>query len=99
MNHSQHTRFVILLNKISNLEAKKETILRHVEHLKRLDLERKLVLCGPFTDHASGMVVVNVTTKEEAERIAKADPFVSEGVRTYELRTWLLACAENNYLA
>ena len=99
MNYSEYTRFVIILNKIPGQETKRETILRHIEHLKKLGNDGKLILCGPFTDHDAGMVIVNVATKEDAEKIAKADPFVTEGVRTYDLRTWLLACEKNNYLA
>ncbi|WP_413574673.1 YciI family protein [Bdellovibrio sp. HCB290] len=98
MNQANHTRYVILLHK-NDQETSLDTIFRHVEHLRKLDAEGTLVLCGPFTDHAGGMVVVNAANKEEAEKIAKADPFVVEGVRTYEVRTWLLACAENNYLS
>ena len=92
------TRFIILLDKVPCKETSRETIQRHIDHLRKLDQQGQLVLCGPFTDYASGMVVVNVTNKNEAEEIAKADPFVLEGVRNFEVRTWLLACAENNYL-
>lgn len=94
----EFTRFVIVLDKVPNKETTRETIQRHVEHLRKLDQEGKLVLCGPFTDYASGMVVVTAGDKAEAEAIAKVDPFVVDGVRTYSVRTWLLACAENNYL-
>ena len=96
---ANYTRFVILLGKAPNREASPETIQRHVEHLRKLDQNGQLVLCGPFTDHASGMIIVKAADKGEAEAIARMDPFVIEGVRTHEVRTWLLARAENNYLA
>ncbi len=92
------TRFAIFLDKNPKKEATKEIISQHIEHLRRLDAEGLLVLCGPFTDHPSGLVVVNAKDKEEAMRIAEADPFVVSEVRSFEIRTWLLACAENNYL-
>lgn len=98
MNNEQFTRYVIVLNKVEGRDLAKETIQRHIEHLAKLDREGKLILCGPFTDHPSGMVVLNVKNKEEATAIAEADPFVREGVRTFEVRTWLIACRENNYL-
>ena len=94
----EHTRYAIILDKVPNKETSRETIQRHIEHLRKLEQEGRLVLCGPFTDHASGMVVVKAKNKDEAIAIAKADPFVAEGVRTQEVRTWLLACADNNYL-
>src|SRR3989338_465078 len=95
----EYTRYVILLAKVPGRETPPDVVQHHVAHLQKLDHEGRLVLCGPFTDHASGMVIVKARDKEEAPRLAKADPFVIEGVRTFEIRTWLLACAENNYLA
>lgn len=90
-------RYVILLSHAG--KPMTEALIRaHVEHLKKLDAERRLVLCGPFKDHPGGMVVVKAASKEEARAVAEADPFVKEGVETYELRTWELSCAENNHL-
>ena len=97
-NTSEFSRFVIILEKVSNKDTSSETIQRHIEHLKSLEKQGRLVLCGPFTDHASGMIVIKAKDKDEAIAIAESDPFVVEGVRTQEVRTWLLACAENNYL-
>ncbi len=90
--------YVIMLNKVPNCEMTKETIGRHVSHLRRLHKSGRLILCGPFADYPSGMVVVNASTKAEAIQIAESDPFVKEGFRTYEVHTWLLANEENNYL-
>lgn len=92
------TRFVIVLDKVPGKDATMETIAQHVEHLRTLDAQGKLVLCGPFTDFPSGMVIVDAKDKEEAIAIANSDPFVLKGVRTPQVRTWMLACADNNYL-
>ncbi|PIS46533.1 MAG: hypothetical protein COT17_08110 [Elusimicrobia bacterium CG08_land_8_20_14_0_20_51_18] len=73
-------------------------IKRHVENLKKLDAEGKLVLCGPFKDFAGGMLIVKAASPEEARAIAESDPFVGEGFESYELREWELASKENNYL-
>ena len=68
---------------------------------KNLNLEivesGKLILCGPFTDYAGGMVVLNCKNIEEAREIAETDPFIAEGYKTYELRTLEIANKENNY--
>jgi uncharacterized protein YciI len=77
------TRFVIVLDKVPGKEAKRETISQHVEHLRTLDAQGKLILCGPFTDFPSGMVIVSAKDKTEAIAIANSDPFVIEGVRNY----------------
>lgn len=97
-NTSDFIRYVILLQKIKGKATSHETIKRHIDHLRALDQKGSLVLCGPFSDHDSGMVVVKAKSKDVATAIAEADPFVVEGVRTFEVRTWLLACAENEYM-
>ena len=99
MNEAGFERYAIFLDKIPGREASRETILRHVEHLKTLDAQGRLVLCGPFTDAPGGLVVIRAESKAEAEAAAQADPFVREGARAARVVTWLLACAENGYLA
>lgn len=96
--HSAHwTRYVITLSRTE--KPLTETLVRrHVAHLKELDRQGRLVLCGPFTDHKGGMVIVRAESIEEAKTIAEADPFVREGVETYALRTWELSCEENNHM-
>lgn len=90
--------FVVMLEKIPGVEATREQIRRHVLHLKALDAAGSLVLCGPFTDHPGGMVVLRAGSREEAIAMAEADPFVKEGVRRASVRSWMLANAENDYL-
>jgi len=70
---------------------------RHVEHLKTLDKQQKLYLCGPFIDYSGGMVILNTDTLEEAIILAKKDPFISENYKTFEIRTLEVANKENNY--
>ena len=41
-------------------------ILEHVQYLKQLRKDERLVVCGPFTDHPGGIVVFHATSKEEA---------------------------------
>ena len=75
-----------------------ELIKEHVEHLKSLKSQGKLVLCGPFSDYPGGMVVYLADNLEEATSIAMADPFISSGCKTFEIRTLEVANEENNYL-
>lgn len=90
-------RYVILLSH-ADVPMTEPVIRAHVAHLKRLDQQGKLVMCGPFNDHKGGMVIVKAESLEEAKEIAEADPFVRQGVESYELRTWELSCEENNHL-
>lgn len=96
--NSGDTCFVIILNKVEGREATPDLVARHIEHLRRLDDQGKLVLAGPFEDYPGGMVIVRADSLDSARCIAASDPFVIEGVRTFEIRTWLLATRENGYL-
>jgi uncharacterized protein YciI len=60
----------------------------HLAYINQLFQEGKVVMAGPFTDKRGGMVIYRADTMEEAQRLAEADPAVSEGARTLELREW-----------
>ena len=70
----------------------------HVEYLKELSRQGKLVLCGPFKDYPGGMVIICAEDFIEATNIAKSDPFIASGCKSFEIRTLELANEENNYL-
>lgn len=96
-NGGEFTRYVILLSHTG--KPMTESIIRaHVKHLKRLEDVGRLVLCGPFKGYQGGMVIVRADSYEAAKKIAEADPFIREGVESFELRTWELSCKENNHL-
>lgn len=96
-NEDSLVRYVILLSHAG--KPMTESIVRsHVAHLKGLDEKGQLVLCGPFKDYKGGMIVIKAASLEAAREVAENDPFVKEGVETYELRAWELSCKENNHL-
>lgn len=88
--------YVYLMNNEKPVD--RELIKSHVEYLKELKRQGKLVLCGPFTDYPGGMVVFVAADLDEATTIAKSDPFISSGCKSFELRTIEVANEENNYL-
>lgn len=88
--------YVYLMKNIKPLND--ELIRSHVEHLKQLKRQGKLVLCGPFTDYPGGMVIFLAESLVEATNIAKADPFIASGCKSFEIRTLEPANEENNYL-
>ncbi len=90
--------FVIMLENVPGRDPSIALIRRHIQHIRTLDEEGKLVLCGPFTDHPGGMIIVQVEDRAEAEAIAESDPFVAEGIRRCEVRTWEIGNAQNDYL-
>ena len=88
--------FVYLMNNKKDLNL--QVVQEHVEHLRTLDLEGRLVLCGPFADYPGGMVIFRADSEDEALIIAESDPFIASGFKTFELRTLEVANADNNYL-
>jgi len=93
-----HLRYFIFLNQAGGKRLTQEVIEKHVAHLRKLDSEGRLEICGPFTDFAGGVVVVDALSIEEAHQIAISDPFVNQGYRTYEIRTMKWSREENNHL-
>ncbi|MFI5302919.1 MAG: YciI family protein [Polyangiales bacterium] len=88
--------FVYFLDPVSR--ASPDAIAAHVAHLRALDDAGALVVCGPFVDGSGGVVCVTAASTEEADRIARSDPFVALGVRTYRLRELERATRDNGYL-
>lgn len=74
-----------------------DLIAKHTAHLQQLDNDGKLVLAGPFADDPGGLLVLNCSDRAAAEGIMDADPLIVSGVRTFRVRTWLIARAENAY--
>ena len=96
---SEHTtRWVYLLTHQFPSLFTKELVRAHVAHLKKLEEQGLLELCGPFPEHGGGIVILRNVTKEQAAEIAEADPFVSSGAETFELRKLEVSCRENNHL-
>ena len=88
--------FVYLMNNKKDLNL--QVVQENVEHLRSLDQNGRLVLCGPFADYPGGMVVFRADSEDEALRIAESDPFIASGFKTFDLRTLEVANADNNFL-
>lgn len=62
----------------------------HLNNIKHLTAQGKLVVAGPFMDETElvGILVFNVQTVEEAQALANADPAVKAGILIMELHPW-----------
>jgi uncharacterized protein YciI len=60
----------------------------HVDYLRRLRDEGKLVMSGPFTDNGGGLIIFSASSKEEAIELSNNDPPVAKGVQKATVRTW-----------
>ncbi|ASA25942.1 YciI family protein [Paenibacillus donghaensis] len=90
--------YVITLNPTEQDRRDMEIIRAHVKHLQELEGKGQLMLCGPFADSPGGMVIIRADSREEAVAIAERDPYVTSGIRSYEVRTWGLSHAGNKHM-
>lgn len=62
----------------------------HLDNIKRLAEEGKLVLAGPFMDEGEvrGIYVFDVKTVEEAQALTETDPAIQAGRLVMELHPW-----------
>jgi uncharacterized protein YciI len=65
-----------------------EVVREHRERLLRLAGEGTVALAGPF-EGGGGLVVLDVESPAQAERIAREDPFVAQATHRYRLVRWL----------
>ncbi|NNE30175.1 MAG: hypothetical protein HKN16_11095 [Saprospiraceae bacterium] len=63
---------------------------QHLAHLNSLAEQKKICIVGPMGDDGEirGVTIFNVTTLEEAERLANNDPAVKAGRLVTEIHPW-----------
>lgn len=64
-------------------------VIEHVRYMASFH-ETGMVMGGPFLDNSGGMMIYN-GSREEAERIALADPTVQNGLLNVVVRPWMMA--------
>ncbi len=86
--------FAALLN-MKDPEKNAKYRQEHVDFLLQKEKEGKIFARGRFTDNTGGLVVYVAPSLEDAERIAKGDPYVASGARTLELHEWDMKATPN----
>ncbi len=86
--------FAALLN-MKDPEKNAKYRQEHVDFLLQKEKEGKIFARGRFTDNTGGLVVYVAPSLEDAERIAKSDPYVASGARTLELHEWDMKATPN----
>ena len=66
----------------------------HMDNIRRLAGERKLLLAGPFMDQSgpgslAGIFILATASAEEAQKLVDSDPAVAAGRFTFEIVPWL----------
>ncbi|MEI2358954.1 YciI family protein [Mesobacillus zeae] len=92
-------KFVAILKDKKKGELTKDLLNKHVEHLKKLNNESKLFICGPFKDNDKAMQILICKNVNEAINFVESDPFIKEGYyATYEVNELIEANEDNNWL-
>lgn len=90
---------MVFLYLMKNVKPLNEQVIKeHVEFLKDLKHQKRLILCGPFSDYPGGIVILKASDMTEAITLVEQDPFIKYDYKTYELRTLEIANEDNNYL-
>ncbi|MBB2482136.1 hypothetical protein H5P36_18345 [Bacillus sp. APMAM] len=92
-------KFVVMLKDKKAGELTQELLIQHIEHLRKMNDEGKLFICGPFKDNDKAIQIILCESLGEAINLVESDPFVKEGYyTTYEVSELLEANEENNWL-
>jgi uncharacterized protein YciI len=61
----------------------------HRQYLAQLKANGQLVASGPFTDDSGALIIYEAGSKEDAEKLLRADPFHASGIfLRWQLRPW-----------
>ena len=67
----------------------------HQKYLDPFKASGQMIYGGPFTDEAGNLIVVEMTSQADAEKFARNDPFMTEGVHDrFEVHPWRRAFPE-----
>lgn len=77
-------------NRIQDSASAAEIHEGHMDNMKKLAAEGKLVIAGPFGDDGPmrGIFIMDVASKEEAEKLCAEDPAVKAGRLVIEVHPW-----------
>lgn len=88
--------YAIHTTPVNGLEPVLAVLDEHAAYQVKLEEEGVMFVAGPFSDIAEsqwdgeGFFVYRAESREDAIKIAEADPMHSSGARTFTVRTWLL---------
>ena len=92
-------KFVVILKEKRTGELDANLLNLHIEHLRHLSREGKLMIAGPFKNNEQGMLILNCEDIEEAISLVESDPFIKEKYyNTYEIYELIVANEENKWL-
>jgi uncharacterized protein len=95
MQNMLRLKFYAVLSQPSPTPEKLKPLLpAHLEYMISLEKRGVLFASGPLSDgrpgppNGAGLTILRAASADEARALAEADPFVANGVRTFELKEW-----------
>lgn len=77
-------------NRSQRAEESAEIQKQHLAHISKLAESGAVAVAGPFGDEGDtrGILIFNLPTREEVEKLANEDPAVKAGRLVVEIRPW-----------
>lgn len=77
-------------NKSLSADSSRKIQTAHLQNIKDLASQGKLVVAGPFMDETEleGIFILNAATIEEAQALVNTDPAIKAGALIMELHPW-----------
>lgn len=89
-------KLYVVLSKGAATQAQLGDVLAdHLDYMIGLEKQRVLFASGPLTTApgqplGDGLTILRAASEDEARRIASADPFVINKLRSFEVREWTM---------
>ena len=87
--------YAVLSHPSPSPEKLKALLPEHLEYMIGLEKRGVLFASGPLADgdgppNGAGLTILRAADAREARELAEADPFVRNGLRTFELKEWTI---------
>lgn len=88
--------FVVESTPAASPEELKAVLPEHLAYQKEQEAAGRLFLAGPLSDASgeqmlgTGMIIYRAESLEQANQIAGNDPMHAKGIRTFQIRKWLV---------
>ena len=91
----QKRLYVVFSTPLQPMSEMRSLLQEHLSYMIELEKRGLLFASGPFLAEGqelpgSGMSILRVASRAEAEAIAQEDPLYKNGMRTYEIKAWQL---------
>jgi uncharacterized protein YciI len=87
--------YAVLSKPTAGPEQFKAFLLAHLEYMMGLEKRGVVFASGPLAEgegppSGAGLTILRAASAREARELAEADPFVTNGLRTFELKEWTI---------